>query len=56
MEYQVVPEVGVRLVVFRFSAQFTTERMPWAAVTGNTLQSGFLPGECLQETISLSDE
>ena len=35
----------------RYSAQFTTQRMPWAAISKGTLEHGFLPGECLTETL-----
>ena len=35
----------------RYSAQFTTQRMPWAAISKGTMEHGFLPGECLTETL-----
>ena len=49
------PSVGggycICLKLHRYSAQFTTQRMPWAAISKGTLEHGFLPGECLTETL-----
>jgi len=35
----------------RYSAQFTTERMPWASISQNVISHGFLPEECNVEKI-----
>ena len=39
------------IILSRYSAKFSTERMPWAAVKGQSIEHGFLPGECFVEKI-----
>ena len=39
------------LVFARFAAEFSTERMPWAAITMDTMEHGFLPGERIKEKL-----
>ena len=39
----------------RWAAEFSTQRMPWAAVTAEGEQHGFLPGERNVEGVVTGD-
>ncbi len=42
-----VPDIKVYCRAGDFAAEFTTQRMAWAAIKGDQIYSGLEPGDCI---------